>query len=224
MDVALAGRARTSTTILDGWHDGWVEAERQGRAGELEPNEVVQPENEVQQPVPDITVRHYFIRADDPAKAREMQALVRRLQRMDVRVRRLTRPLPVGDYTPYGRAGALRGAAGRHLRRRRWTSAKKHWVQAMLNEDTYVPFPYFYDVTAWSEPLLFNVDGGYSGGGSPTCAPPRCARRPIRACRPRPRTRRGSRCTRCRRSSRAGSSPPAGCATCSTAGGSSTPT
>ena len=25
---------------------------------------------------------------------------------------------------------------------------QKHWVQAMLNEDTYVPFPYFYDVTA----------------------------------------------------------------------------
>jgi hypothetical protein len=41
--------------------------------------------------------------------------------------------------------------------------AQKHWVQAMLNEDTYTPFPYFYDVTAWSQPLLFNVDGGRSG-------------------------------------------------------------
>jgi hypothetical protein len=33
----------------------------------------------------------------------------------------------------------------------------------MLNEDTYVPFPYFYDVTAFSGPLLNNVPGGYSG-------------------------------------------------------------
>ena len=40
---------------------------------------------------------------------------------------------------------------------------QKHWVQAMLNEDTYVPFPYFYDVTAWSQPLLYDVGGGYSG-------------------------------------------------------------
>jgi hypothetical protein len=40
---------------------------------------------------------------------------------------------------------------------------QKHWVQAMLNEDTYVPFPYFYDVTAFSGPLLNNVPGGYSG-------------------------------------------------------------
>ena len=34
---------------------------------------------------------------------------------------------------------------------------QKHWVQAMLNEDTYVPFPYFYDVTAFSGPLLANL-------------------------------------------------------------------
>ena len=33
----------------------------------------------------------------------------------------------------------------------------------MLGEDSYVPFPYFYDVTAWSGPLLNNIDGGRSG-------------------------------------------------------------
>src|SRR4029453_17140681 len=31
------------------------------------------------------------------------------------------------------------------------------------NEDTYTPFPYFYDVTGWSNPLLFNLRGGNSG-------------------------------------------------------------
>jgi hypothetical protein len=50
--------------------------------------------------------------------------------------------------------------------------AQKHWVQAMLNEDTYTPFPYFYDVTGWSNPLLFNVGGGYSGAQlRPTALP-----------------------------------------------------
>jgi hypothetical protein len=33
----------------------------------------------------------------------------------------------------------------------------------MLGEDSYTPFPYFYDVTAWSNPLLTNVPGGRSG-------------------------------------------------------------
>jgi hypothetical protein len=40
---------------------------------------------------------------------------------------------------------------------------QKHWIQALLNENTYVPFPYFYDVSGWSNPLLFNVSGGRSG-------------------------------------------------------------
>ena len=216
------GRAHKQE-ILTGWHAGWVEAERQGRAGELEPNEVVQPENEVQQQVPDIKVRHYFIRTDDPAKARETQALVRRLQRMDVQVRRLTKPLPVGDYRPYGRPARYEVLpAGTYVVT--MDQAKKHWVQAMLNEDTYVPFPYFYDVTAWSQPLLFNVAGGYSGRGSPTCARRRCRRRRTRACRPR-RGRAADRAVLDVAAVHARDRVrPGGCAICSTAGGSSTPT
>jgi hypothetical protein len=160
--TSLSAAATHKRAILEGWHEGWVEAQRQGRHGDLEPNEVVQPENEVQQPVPDIRVRHYFVRNDDPAKARETQALVRRLQRMDVRVQRLTRPLEVRDFTPYGRAPRPETLpAGTYVVT--MAQRQKHWVQAMLNEDTYTPFPYFYDVTAWSQPLLFNVDGGYSG-------------------------------------------------------------
>jgi hypothetical protein len=160
--TSISAAATHKAAILDGWHDAWVEAERQGRTGQLEPNEVVQPENEVQQQVPDIRVRHYFLRTDDPAKARDVQALVRRLQRMDVRVRRLTRSLAVGDYTAYGRPARSEVVpAGTYVVP--MAQRQKHWVQAMLNEDIYVPFPYFYDVTAWSQPLLFNVDGGYSG-------------------------------------------------------------
>jgi hypothetical protein len=61
---------------------------------------------------------------------------------------------------------------------------QKHWVQAMLNEDTYTPFPYFYDVTGWSNPLLFNLRGGSSGA----VLHPAAARvRPLAApSRPRP--------------------------------------
>jgi hypothetical protein len=150
--------ATRKADILTGWHDGWVTAEREGEAGELEPNEVVQPENSVQRQVPDIRVRQYFLRAGGTRVLR----VVRRLQRMDVEVRRLDRPAVVDDFTPYGRA----------TRRERFdrgdyvismAQRQKHWVQAMLNEDTYVPFPYFYDVTGWSQPLLFDVAGGYSG-------------------------------------------------------------
>ena len=70
--------------ILTGWHDAWVTAEREGEAGQLEPNEIVQPGNTVQQPVPDISrCCSYFLRG--PGGDR-VARLVRRLQRMDVEV------------------------------------------------------------------------------------------------------------------------------------------
>jgi hypothetical protein len=40
---------------------------------------------------------------------------------------------------------------------------QKHWIQAMLHEDPYIPVTTSYDVTAWSNPLLMNLDGGSSG-------------------------------------------------------------
>jgi hypothetical protein len=160
--TSLSAAAADKVDVLSRWASSYREAYAQGEAGFLEPNEVVQPDNEVQSEVPDLTIRHYFLRNDDPDKADEVQSLVRRLQRMDVEVRQLTEPLAVPDYAPYGRAaGPTTLPAGTF-----WVpmaQAQKHWVQAMLNEDTYTPFPYFYDVTAWSQPLLFNVDGGRSG-------------------------------------------------------------
>ena len=82
---------------------------------------------------------------------------------MDVEVRVLTKPLRVPDYREYGakRDTAKRLPAGTYYVP--MAQAQKHWVQAMLGEDSYVPFPYFYDVTAWSGPLLNNVAGGRSG-------------------------------------------------------------
>jgi hypothetical protein len=160
--VSLSWGAVNADDILTRWHGAWVEALRQGQAGELEPNEIVNPGNELVTQVPDRPLRHWFLRADDPTKDRELRALVRRLQRMDVRVYRLHKPLTVPDYKAYGRAPrAARLPAGTY-----WVpmaQTQKHWVQAMLNEDTYTPFPYFYDVTGWSNPLLFNLGGGSSG-------------------------------------------------------------
>jgi len=162
MWTSLGAAVRDKAGLLADWHGAYVEAYRQGLAGRLEPNEIVNPGNDLITQVPDEPVRHYFLRADDPSKAREVQALVRRLQRMGVQVYTLTAPVQVPDFTPYGRAaGPATLPAGTY-----WVpmaQAQKHWVQAMLHEDTYTPFPYFYDVTAWSQPLLFNVAGGRSG-------------------------------------------------------------
>ena len=159
--TSLTAGADAHRRILEQWHAAYVSAYDEGVSGQLVPNEIHNPGNEVSQPVPDRTVRSYFLRAD-PAHARETAQVVRRLQQMGVRVEQLLLPLAVPDYRAYGRAPvATTLPAGTY-----WISmaqGQKHWIQAMLNEDTYVPFPYFYDVTAWSLPLLGNVDGGSSG-------------------------------------------------------------
>jgi len=159
--VSLSQAAIHKQAILRQWAAAAREALQQGQKGLLEPNEVISPGSELETEVPVGPLRHYFIRRTKQKRA-EGRALVRRLQRMDVDVYKLRKGLRVPDYTPYGRrTRAERVPAGT------WyvpmAQAQKHWIQAMLNEDTYVPFPFFFDATAWSQPLLFNLRGGYSG-------------------------------------------------------------
>ncbi|WP_433375202.1 M14 family zinc carboxypeptidase [Streptosporangium sp. CA-115845] len=160
--VSLSAAAAKKTEILTTWHGMYADAFKQGLEGRLEPNQVYNPGNEVTMPVPDRKVRHYFLRADDPAKKAETDLLVRRLQRMDVKVFKLATSLTVKDFKPYGNPEAKttlpKGTYWIPM-----AQGQKHWIQGMLNEDTYTPFPYFYDVTAWSLPLLSNVSGGSSG-------------------------------------------------------------
>ena len=215
--TSLSAAAINKERILREWHGSWVEAVRQGEAGQLEPNRTYEPGVPVSQPVPDRTVRHYFLRADDPDKAREVQGLVRRLQRMDVEVRRLTAPLAVPDFRAYGRAPAATTLpAGTY-----WipmAQRQKHWIQAMLNESTYTPVGYAYDIVGWSSPLLFNVAGGSSGA----VLSPR-ATVAARAGRAGPAGAAGQAAVDrdlldVAAVLAAGSSPRAGCAGCSTAG------
>lgn len=148
--------------VLKGWAESYRQAFSQGKRGVLEPNKVWEPSSTLKQRVPKQRVRNYFI-TPTRAKQAEARALVRRLQRMDVEVRQLTKPLRVRDYHAYGTHGSRPATLPRGTYWISMAQGQKHWIQAMLGEDSYTPFPYFYDVTAWSSPLLYNLDGGRSG-------------------------------------------------------------
>jgi hypothetical protein len=81
---------------------------------------------------------------------------------MDVSVYRLNAPLTVPGFHLYGDPAQTQTLpVGTY-----WipmAQGQKHWIQAMLNEDTYIPFDVTYDVTAWSNPLLMNLRGGWTG-------------------------------------------------------------
>ena len=159
--ASLAAGAEQGPQLLLDWHQSWVDAYTEGVAGSLGENDVFEPHHDLLQDVPDVTVRGYFI-ANDPGRAYETELLVRRLQAMGVEVRQLTAPVTLDDFHRYGDdGGPATLPAGTY-----WISmaqAKKHWIQAMLNEETWIPFDVTFDVTAWSNPLLMNLDGGWSG-------------------------------------------------------------
>ena len=159
---SLYAGATNRRSILRDWHKGYVQAQRQGRQCRLEPNEVYNPGNTVQQPVPNRRVCGYFLSSGTSAKQRDLAVVVQRLQDAGVQVYRLTKPVRVSDFREYGRA-PRRETVQRGTYWIPMAQAEKHWVQAMLNENTYVPFPYFYDVSGWSMALLSNLEGGYTG-------------------------------------------------------------
>ena len=68
----------------------------------------------------------------------------------------------VPDFRPYGRPARRRTLpAGTY-----WipmAQPQKHWIQSMLNENTYLPTIYTFSLSGWSNPLLFNLEGGLSG-------------------------------------------------------------
>ncbi|MCW3841370.1 M14 family zinc carboxypeptidase [Micromonospora yasonensis] len=157
----LGWAAANKHEVLSGYFKIWTDALAEGKAGTLEPNEVVQPTNTVQFPVPDVKIRSYFLLPD--RQLGDVRRLVERLRRMDVEVYEVTKPTTV----PSARISGGRTATdvtvpvGAY-----WIpmdQPQKHWIQAIMGEDAYVPFPYFYDVSAWSNPLLMGVDTIYTG-------------------------------------------------------------
>lgn len=158
--TSLQQASKHKDDLLRGYYDAHAEAVAQGRAGELERNQILQPENELRNQVPDLTVRHYFI--PNTRAYADTARVIERLLKMDVEVYRLTRDLEVRDLQRYGR-GPRAGTVRRGSYWIPMEQPQKRWIQAMLGENSYVPFPYFYDVTAWSNPLLMNLDASFSG-------------------------------------------------------------
>ena len=153
--------AANKVRVLREYAKHFADARAQGRAGLLEPNIVVEPRNTVQFPVPDIRIRHYFFLPN--RQLADVRKLVERLRGMDVQVYRLTRSLTV----PNARIFGGRSASGFVVPKGSYwvpmSQTQKRWIQATLGEDPYAPFPYFYDVSSWSNPLLMGVPTVYTG-------------------------------------------------------------
>ena len=126
--VSVFEAASHKDDILTDWHASWVDAfERRGRDRRAERRR--KGHTVIEDPPEDAFVRHYFLR-DDEAKAYEVQRLIRRLQRMDVELSRLTEPLSCPRLPRVRPAGGSppccpRGPTGSRWRRRASTGSSR---------------------------------------------------------------------------------------------------
>jgi hypothetical protein len=155
----IRAAANNKTEILNEYYTAHVEAIQQGADGVLQPNKLYRP-GEVLLEVPTTPVRHYFIPNDRSYS--DVARMLDRLLKFNVEVYQLTSDIQVSDLRHYGFASA----PGTVKRGSFWipmNQPRKHWIQAVLHENNYVPFPYFYDTTGWSNPQLLNLDATFSG-------------------------------------------------------------
>eukprot|EP00457_Paulinella_chromatophora_P000878 gb/GEZN01000879.1/.p1 GENE.gb/GEZN01000879.1/~~gb/GEZN01000879.1/.p1 ORF type:complete len:1029 (-),score=186.09 gb/GEZN01000879.1/:287-3373(-) len=160
--VSLHAAATLKISLLEQWYRQYAEALEQGKAGVLQPNQVLNAQNgQVQAEVPPgLLVRQYWL-LPETDKAEDLSSLLTLLARLGVEVDQLREDLLVEDFRWYGHqpqqqlvpAGAFRVSLAQ---------PQKHLIQYLLCENTYSPIPYWFDATGWSLPLLFNVAAGYS--------------------------------------------------------------
>jgi hypothetical protein len=148
------------SALLRGWVGVWSRAAAQGARGLLAPNRVLEPGNQVRRPVPPGRVYAYLL--SGTRSTADAEALAATLRSQGVAVYRSRRPLALARYHPYGTHQLGPATLGAGALVVPMDQAQKHWVQALLGEDSYSPFPYFYDVSAWSAPLLAGLEGGYT--------------------------------------------------------------
>jgi hypothetical protein len=138
----------------------WGEAVQQGQDCALQANKLVSPLHDTVKQQPDTTVCGYFFKPDQHTG--DTAALIDLLQKTGVRVFKLDTPVAVNGLHVYGtekgaeQDGATLPAGTLYIP---MAQGMKHWIQALLGENPYIPYDYYYDVVTWSYPLQRGLAG-----------------------------------------------------------------
>lgn len=154
--------------ILAGWVAQWQEAVDQGTSCTLQANKLVSPlHDEYSTPVQPVTgkVCGYFYK---PGKhAGDVSALMQNLREVGVRVYRLDTPVNTagvhefGQLDPNGKPASKAATLPAGTLWIPMAQSQKHWIQAVLGEDPFIPYNYYYDVVTWS----YSLQRGMAGNG-----------------------------------------------------------
>ena len=162
-DTTINVTADHKADILTGWVKQWAEAIDQGQRCEMQKNTLVSPLHDtIANIVPTgEQLCGFFFRPGQHVG--DTASLLSLLQNTGVRVWRLDQPAQVDGLQEFGKpvsttpqtlpAGTL------------WiplAQGTKHWIEALLEQNPYIPYNYYYDVVTWSYPLQRGLAGaGY---------------------------------------------------------------
>jgi hypothetical protein len=159
MDATQNITSDNKVRILDGWVRQWGEARQQGAECQLQKNKLVSPLHTQVFDQPDTPVCGYFFQPNQSSG--DTARLIGELTSVGVHVYRLNTAVNAAGVHPYGKSDpkvqTMTLPAGTIYVP--MEQGQKHWIQAILGEDPYLPYPYNYDVVQWSYPLTRGIAG-----------------------------------------------------------------
>ena len=179
MDTTVNAVATRKTGLMTDWVKQWPEAVDQGQRCKVQDNTQVSPpaidQYEIGQSTisqnPNVDVCGYYFLPN--GHSGDVAATIKELQVVGVRIYKLDQATTVQGAHRFGNfnINAVQGGASPALTETKtlppgtlyipMDQGNKHWIQAVLDENPFLPFNYFYDVVTWSYPLL----RGFGGDG-----------------------------------------------------------
>lgn len=164
IDTTLNVTSDDKVNLLSNWVRQWGEAVQQGEQCALQPNKLVSPLHDTIKQQPKGSVCGYFFKPGQHTA--DTAALLKHLQSTGVKVFTLDTPVAVNGYHEYGNTtegGTPRSVDGQTLPAGTFyipmAQGMKHWIQAVLGENPFIPYEYYYDVVTWSYPLQRGLSG-----------------------------------------------------------------
>jgi zinc carboxypeptidase len=161
MDETSNVVSKDAKALTEGWVQQWGEAAQQGANCEVQKNVLVSPLHESITQQPDISICGYYFKPG--LHSGDTARILKLLQNREVKVYRLTQAVQVPGAHPWGAnigdkltttetlpAGTLYIPTAQTM---------KHWINATLEENPYIPYPYYYDVVDWAFSQLSDAAG-----------------------------------------------------------------
>ncbi len=143
--------------VLTGWVKQWGEAREQGDECLLQPNKLVSPLHTQVFVQPDTQVCGYYF---PPGKSSgDTARMLHEFTTTGVHIYRTNADAIVYDAHNFGPTGSKAITLPKGTIWVPMAQGQKHWIQAILGENPYLPYPYNYDVTQWSYPLTRGIAG-----------------------------------------------------------------